>query len=77
VDFTKALTGVGGPPDHPSKEEKPTKDATNNSKERKSHNPPPIVKDHVLEVREIMKPPSSFSFEHEIQKIRIPVPFQS
>jgi ribonuclease HI len=25
-------------------------------------------------VREILKPPSSFNFEHEIQKIRIPVP---
>jgi hypothetical protein len=25
-------------------------------------------------VREIPKPPSSFNFEHEIQKIRIPVP---
>jgi ribonuclease HI len=34
----------------------------------------PIAKDPVPEVREIMKPPSSFSFEHEIQKIRIPVP---
>jgi hypothetical protein len=28
----------------------------------------------ISEVREIPKPPSSFSFENEIQKIRIPVP---
>jgi hypothetical protein len=27
------------------------------------------------EVKEILKPPSSFSFENEIQKIKIPVPF--
>jgi hypothetical protein len=26
------------------------------------------------EVREILKPPSYFNFEHEIHKIRIPVP---
>jgi hypothetical protein len=26
-------------------------------------------------VKEILKPPSSFSFENEIQKIKIPVPF--
>jgi hypothetical protein len=31
-------------------------------------------KDLGPEVREIMNPPSSFSFEHEIQKIRILVP---
>jgi hypothetical protein len=28
-----------------------------------------------LEVKDIMKPPSSFSFENEIQKIKILVPF--
>jgi hypothetical protein len=34
----------------------------------------PIVQNHVPEIREIPKPMSSFNFEHEIQKIRIPVP---
>jgi hypothetical protein len=34
-----------------------------------------VVKILVPEVKEILKLPSSFSFEHEIQKIRIPVPF--
>jgi hypothetical protein len=60
--------------DHPSIVEKPTKDATNNIKEEKAQNPPPIAKDLVPEVREIMKPPSSFSFENEIYKIGIPIP---
>jgi ribonuclease HI len=33
-----------------------------------------VVKSPVLEVKEILKPPSPYSFEHEIQNIRIPVP---
>jgi ribonuclease HI len=36
--------------------------------------PSPIVHNHVPEIKEIPKPTSSFNFEHEIQKIRIPVP---
>jgi len=40
----------------------------------KSQNSPPIAKYLVPEVREIMKPPSLFNFEHEIWKIRIHVP---
>jgi hypothetical protein len=35
----------------------------------------PIIQNHVPEIREIPKHTSSFNFEHEIQKIRIPVPF--
>jgi hypothetical protein len=34
----------------------------------------PIVQSYVPEIREISKLTSSFNFEHEIQKIRIPVP---
>jgi hypothetical protein len=34
-----------------------------------------LVKIPTPEVKEILKPPSSFSFENEIQKIKIPVPF--
>jgi ribonuclease HI len=71
---SKKKEGKSDIPDQPSIAEKPTKDATNNNKEKKAQNPPPIAKDLVPEVREILKPPSSFSFEHEIQKIRIPVP---
>jgi len=33
-----------------------------------------MVKSPIPEVKEIPKPPSSFNFEHEIQKIRIHVP---
>jgi hypothetical protein len=61
-------------PDKPSIVENPTKDATNNRKEKKAQNPLPIDKEFVLEVRETLKPPPSFSFDHEIQKTRIPVP---
>jgi len=34
-----------------------------------------LVKNPTLEVRQILKSPSSFNFESEIQKIKIPVPF--
>jgi hypothetical protein len=34
-----------------------------------------VVKGPIPEMKDILKLPSSFSFEHEIQKIRIPVPF--
>jgi hypothetical protein len=60
--------------DQPLIAERPAKPATNTTKEKKTQNISPIAKDPVPEVREIPKPPSSFSFEHEIQKIRIPVP---
>jgi hypothetical protein len=64
-------------PAQPPRVEKPTKHAMNTIKEKKAQNPSPIAKDPVPEVREILKPPSSFSFEHEIQKIRILSPWQS
>jgi hypothetical protein len=59
---------------HPSRAEKPTKDTINNRKEKKTQNPPPVAKVPAAEVKEIIKTPSYFNFEHEIQKIRIPVP---
>jgi hypothetical protein len=61
-------------PEQPARAEKPAKDMADNNKERKAHSPPPVVKGPILEVKEIVKPPSSFSLEHDIQKIRIPVP---
>jgi hypothetical protein len=54
--------------------EKPTKQAENITEEKKTHNLPPTAKDPISEVREIPKPPSSFSFEHEIQRTKILVP---
>jgi hypothetical protein len=61
-------------PDQPTRAENPAKDVADNNKEKKAQNPSPVVKGFVPEVREILKPPSSFNFEHEIQKIRILVP---
>jgi hypothetical protein len=71
---SKKKEGKSDIPDQPSIVEKPAKDTTNISKEKRAQNSPPIAKDPASEVREILKPPSSFSFDHEIQKIRIPVP---
>jgi hypothetical protein len=61
-------------PNQPSKAEKPSKDIVNGSKEKKMQNPSPVAKGPVPEVREILNPPSYFIFEHDIQKIRIPIP---
>jgi hypothetical protein len=61
-------------PDKPSREENPAKDATKKNIEKKAQNPSMIPKDPILEVREVLKPLSFLSFEHNIQKIRIPVP---
>jgi hypothetical protein len=71
---SKKKEGKYGIPDQPSKVEKPAKEVANSSNEKKPQKPPPIAKDFVPKVREILKPPSSFSFEHEIQNIRIPAP---
>jgi hypothetical protein len=54
--------------------EKPAKPTTITTKENKTQNTLPTTKEPVSEVREAPKPFPSFSFEHEIQKIRIPVP---
>jgi hypothetical protein len=54
--------------------ERPAKVAAITTKEKKTHNASPIAKEPVSEEREAPKSLSSFSFEHEIQKIRIPVP---
>jgi hypothetical protein len=45
------------------------------SKEREVQTPQELAKIPTLEVKEILKSPSSFSFENEIQKIKIPLPF--
>jgi hypothetical protein len=60
--------------DQPLIVERPAKPAALTTKENKTHNISPTTKYPVPEVREIPKPPSSFIFEHEIQKIRILVP---
>ena len=44
------------------------------SEEKEAQTPSLVVKIPIPEVKEILKPPSSFSLDHEIQKIRISVP---
>jgi hypothetical protein len=61
-------------PNQPPRVENPTKVLAYNSEENKAHNPSPVAKGPIQEVKEILKPPSYFNFEHEIKKIRILVP---
>jgi ribonuclease HI len=71
---SKNKEGKPDVPDQPTRAENPAKVVADDNKGKKIQTPPPVAKDPVLEVREILNPPSSFNFEHEIQKIRIPVP---
>jgi hypothetical protein len=64
-------------PDTPQqsiREERPANEEANDHRGKKAHPPSPIVHNHVPKIKEIPKPTSSFNFEHEIQRIRIPVP---
>jgi hypothetical protein len=64
-------------PDVPKKStrtEKPANEVADSHRGKKPRPLSPIVQNHVPEIREILKLTSSFNFEHEIQKIRIPVP---
>jgi hypothetical protein len=54
--------------------ERPTKAAATATREKKTQNASPVANEPVSEVREAPESLSSFSFEHEIQKIRILVP---
>jgi hypothetical protein len=54
--------------------DRPAKTAAATSKEKRTQNALPAAKEPATEVREAPKPISPFNFEHEIQKIRIPVP---
>jgi hypothetical protein len=45
------------------------------SKEKDSQNPQVLIRDPPPKNKEILKPSPSFSFENEIQKIKILVPF--
>jgi hypothetical protein len=52
----------------------PADEVADNHKGKKAQPLSPIIQIHAPEIREIPKLTSSFNFEHEIQKIRIPVP---
>jgi hypothetical protein len=61
--------------DQPTKIENHAKALAVGSKEKDAQSPQALVKNPALEVMEILKYPSSFNFESEIHKIKIPVPF--
>jgi hypothetical protein len=61
-------------PEQSTRTEKPANEVADAHRGKKAQTLSPIVHNHVPEIREIPKPMSSFNFEHEIQKIRIPVP---
>jgi len=60
--------------DQPLIAERPAKVVATTTKEKKNQNTSAVAKEPVFEVRDPPKPLSSFSFEHEIHKIRILVP---
>jgi ribonuclease HI len=61
-------------PEQSTRIEKPANEIADSHRGKKAQPLSPIVHNHVPEIREIPKLTSSFNFEHEIQKIRIPVP---
>jgi hypothetical protein len=58
----------------PKKLETSTKTLVALNKGNEEQNNQPVIKAHVREIKEILNSPSSFSFENEIQKIKILVP---
>jgi hypothetical protein len=71
---SKKKTGAPDVPEQLTRMEKPANELADNNKGKKAQPLSPMVQIHVPEVREIPKLASSFNFEHEIQKIRIPMP---
>jgi ribonuclease HI len=61
-------------PEQSTRAERPANEVANDHGGKKDQPPSLIVHNRVPEIKEIPKPTSSFNFEHEIQKIRIPVP---
>jgi hypothetical protein len=62
-------------PDQPTRTKNNPKGVAARSKEKEAKKPQAMVKSPNPEVKEILKPPSSFIFEDEIQKIKISVHF--
>jgi ribonuclease HI len=61
-------------PESSTRVKKPADEVADSHKGKKAQPLSPIIQIHAPEIREIPKLTSSFNFEHEIQKIRIPVP---
>jgi hypothetical protein len=72
--ISKKKTGAPDVPEQLIRTEKPDSEIADNNKGKKAQPLSLMVQIHVPEVREIPKLVSSFNFEHEIQKIRIPMP---
>jgi hypothetical protein len=72
---SKKKEGNPNIPDHPTRTEHHVKEVEASIKETEEQNPQAVVKSPILESKEILNPPSSFSIENEIQKIKILVPF--
>jgi len=71
---SKKTTVAPDVPEQSTRTEKPANEVPDSHRGKKPRPLSPIVQSHVLEIREIPKLTSSFNFEHEIQKIRIPMP---
>jgi hypothetical protein len=61
-------------PESSTRAQKPADEVPDSHKGKKAQPLSPIIQIHAPEIRENPKNTSSFNFEHEIQKIRIPVP---
>jgi ribonuclease HI len=61
-------------PEPSTRAENPANEIAESHRGKKAQPLSPIVQNHAPEIRDIPKLASSFNFEHEIQKIRIPVP---
>jgi hypothetical protein len=72
---SKKKEGKTDTSDQPTKTKNSAKAVAASSKEKDAQNPQALVKSPTPEIKEILKSPSSFSFESEIQKIKIHVPF--
>jgi ribonuclease HI len=71
---SKKKVVVPGVPEQSTRTEKSANKVADAHRGKKAQPLSPIVHNHVPEIREIPKLASSFNFEHEIQKIKIPVP---
>jgi uncharacterized small protein (DUF1192 family) len=61
-------------PESSTRAKKLAEETADSNRGKKARPPSPIIQVHAPEIREIPNLASSFNFEHEIQKIRIPVP---
>jgi hypothetical protein len=71
---SKKKTATPDAPERSTRIEEPANEVADSHRGKRHQPLSPIVQSHVPKIREIPKLASSFNFEHEIQKIRIPMP---